>query len=193
MAEGQFKLLDIKRSSGKLICKFYKGNYLEIISKRKIFGGNIIYLDPTKTTTITGNLDQVGIVKQRGLALPGLTSRGPNPRAINSLFSPKWGLIQQKYISLLNAGQETAYWKKVTDEFWEDVNKPWLEGAIRRNDNIRLVSNPNDDLAVYVTKRGTNEFVLDLSGNKIKSIFGREVDLLRSEGYIIDESGLALK
>ena len=50
-----------------------------------------------------------------------------------------------------------------------------------------------DDLALYVTKKGTNEFVLDASGNKIKSIFGREIDLLKANGYTFLPNGIAVK
>jgi len=98
-----------------------------------------------------------------------------------------------KHISILNSGDEIGYWKKVTDEFWDVANKPWLEDAIKRGDNIRFVSNPTDDLAIYVTKKGSKEFVLDGAGNKIKSIIGREVDLLKENGYRFLSDGTAVK
>jgi len=67
---------------------------------------------------------------------------GDNVGGINILRSPKWGEIQAKFKPLLDAGDTTAYWKSVTNEFWETVNKPWLDDAIKRGDNFRFVSKP---------------------------------------------------
>ncbi|QDU07352.1 hypothetical protein [Gimesia aquarii] len=94
-------------------------------------------------------------------------------------------------MAILESGDSARYWKTVTDEFWEQANKPWLDAAIKRGDSFRLVSNPADDLATYVTRRigNTTEFVLDAQGNQIRSIFGREVDYLLSLGYQILPDG----
>jgi hypothetical protein len=96
-----------------------------------------------------------------------------------------------KYKTIVN-GQTNYDWAKISDEFWETVNKPWLDDAISRGDNIRLVSSPQDLYAINVTDAIGN-FVLDASGNKIKSIFGREVDLLKSKGYTFLSNGNAVK
>jgi hypothetical protein len=79
----------------------------------------------------------------------------------------------------------------VTDEFWEMVNKPWLDEAIARGDKFRLVSDPAEEIAIYVTD-DAGKFVLD-NGNKIKSIFGREIDYLTAKGYNIQTDGIAVK
>ena len=79
----------------------------------------------------------------------------------------------------------------MTDEFFTTVNRPWLQEAIRRGDAIRLVSNPADDVAIYVTTR-TGEFVLN-GGQRVRSIFGREVQFLQQNGYRIGTDGVAVR
>lgn len=184
----------VNSKSGKVFGRYSQGNYLEVKSKStKLYGGNSIKLDPEKTTTLTGTLDDVNSVASRGFEMPGSTLQGSNPGGINILRSPKWKAIQDKHIAILKSGDELGYWKTVTDEFWETVNKPWLDEAIARGDNFRFVSDPSDDLAIFTTKRGTTEFILDADGNKIKSIFGREIDYLRSKGYTFLADGTAVK
>jgi hypothetical protein len=105
----------------------------------------LIRLDPDTTTTVTGTLRDVETVAVRGQKLPGLTAMGDNPGGINILRSPKWSLLQEKYKALLEAGDTTGYWKAVTNEFWDTVNKPWLDDAIARGDSFRFVSDPSDE------------------------------------------------
>lgn len=65
-----------------------------------------------------------------------------------------------------------------------------------RGDAFRFVSDPNSDVSIYVTKKGPDgspEFVLDEHGQRIKSIFGRELDYLREHGYVINSDGTAVK
>jgi hypothetical protein len=180
---------------GKAIGKFFKGRSLEILNARTLHGGNTIALSSNKTTTLTGILEDVNVVAERGvnvnLTFNGITKMGENVGGINILRSPKWLEIRAKYKSILDSGDKLSYWQKVTDEFWETANKLWLDEAIARNDNFRFVSNPNSEKAIYVTEKGN--FVLDGSGNKIKSIFGREVDYLKSKGYTILDNGTAIK
>lgn len=85
---------------------------------------------------------------------------------------------------------KNKYYRKVTDEFWEQANKPWLDEAIKRGDPIRFVTDPISDAGKYV-KVG-KEFVLDNKGNKIPTIFSREVEYLSQNGYKI-EGHLATK
>jgi len=87
------------------------------LQRRQLHGGNTIKLDPNATTTLTGTLDDTNAVARRGERLPGATQMGDNVGGINILRSPKWGEIQVKYKPLLDAGDTTAYWKAVTDEF----------------------------------------------------------------------------
>jgi hypothetical protein len=118
---------------------------------------------------------------------------GANPGGINILRSPKWAEIQGKHKAILESGDELRYWRTVTDEFWDRANRPWLDDAIARGDKLRFVSDPSDDFAIYVTNKKGTKFILDERGNKIKSIFGREVDYLRSKGYTFQADGTAVK
>jgi hypothetical protein len=67
-------------------------------------------------------------------------------------------------------------------EFWEKVNKPWLDDAIARGDKFRFVSDPALETSTYVTSK-TGEFILD-HGKRVKSIFWREMEYLKSKGYV---------
>jgi hypothetical protein len=177
--------------TGKVIGRYQHGSQLEIISNDvKLHGGNTIKLDADATTTVTGTLDDTNAVARRGERLPGATQVGENPGGVNILRSPEWKVIQDKYKPMLDAGDTIGYWKKVTNEFWETVNKPWLDDAMARGDKFRLISNPADERALFVTDG--DKFVLD-AGNKIRSIFGREVDYLASKGYKILADGTAVK
>jgi hypothetical protein len=177
-------------NEGKLYAKFIKGKSL-VIFRKKLYGGPIIKLFEKRTTTITGTLDDVNSVAFRGGLSPGLTEMGANPGGINILRSPKWTEIQAKYNSMLEAGDELGYWKNVTDEFWETVNKPWLDEAITRGDAFRFVSDPKDINAIFVTKNKV--LLLDKEGNRIQSVFGREVEYLESKGYTFMPDGTAIK
>ena len=143
--------------NGKLFGRFTRGKNLEIIDDIPLYGGNKIELASNTTTSVTGVLDDVNIVARRGVnadgSFNGITAAGAaNEGGINILRSPEWGRIQSKYKSILDSGDELGYWKKVTDEFWETVNKPWLDEAITRGDNFRFVSNPTSDVSIYVTR-----------------------------------------
>lgn len=189
---------ELLNADGKVIGKYVKGESLEIIDDVQLHGGNKIGLSPDKTTTITGTLDDVNVVAKRGVNADGKTFNGitaagaENNGGINILRSPKWGQIKNKYKSVNSQGKTVYDWNKIADEFWETVNKPWLDEAISRGDNIRLVSGPTNPKAIYVTDEADN-FVLDAGGNKIKSIFGREIDHLKSNGYNILNDGNAIK
>lgn len=184
--------IEITSKSGRVIGRYANGSQLEIVSKsgETLHGGNVIRLDPDATTTLTGTLNDTNTVAVRGAELPGATVMGQNPGGVNILRSPKWAEIQQKFLPLKESNP-TLYWRKVTDEFWETANRPWLDEAIARGDKFRFVSDPAKDTAIYVTdKAGT--FVLD-GTERIKSIFGREVDYLTSKGYQFLADGTAVK
>ncbi len=185
--------VDITSEAGKRIGVYAHGSRLEIISKDvRLHGGNTIKLDPEATTTVTGTLDDTNAVARRGERLPGATKTGENAGGVNILRSPRWSEIQTKHKAMMEAGDVTGFWKTVTDEFWETVNKPWLDDAIARGDNFRLISNPGDETAMFVTAGKDKHFVLD-GGEKVRSIFGREVDYLKSKGYAVEPDGTAIK
>lgn len=185
--------VEIVGEAGKVIGTYQHGSRLVLISKRTLHGGNTIKLCPDATTTITGTLTETNAIAARGERLPGATLMGENPGGINILRSPQWRTIQAKHQQLLDTQGEVFYWKTVTDEFWETINKPWLDDAIARGDQLRLISNPADEKALFVTKGKNQEtFVLD-HRKKIQSIFGREVEYLKSKGYVFKSDGIAVK
>jgi RHS repeat-associated protein len=184
-------IFEIRSEGGNVIGRFKRGESLEIISKEKeLHGGNVILLKRDATTTVTGTLKDVGTVATRGEQHRGMTEMGENKGGINILRSPKWREIQTKYDAIRRAGDEPKFWELVTDEFWNTVNKPWLDEAIARGDAFRLVSNPNDPLALHVTVNGTP---IRIGGKMVRSIFGREVDYLTSKGYSINPDGTVVK
>lgn len=185
---------DILGESGRVIGRFSNGSHLEIIPRRrseKLYGGNTIHLEPDATTTVTGTLEDVNKVAVRGERMPGVTVMGPNEGGINLLRSPRWQAIQEEHRGVLDSGDHLRFWRLVTDEFWEAVNKPWLDDAIARGDGFRLVSDPHDPKAIFVTD-SAGSFVLD-NGERIKSIFGREIDYLKANGYKFGVNGTAVK
>jgi hypothetical protein len=184
--------VDLVDEAGEIFGRYQHGSQLEVLSKKKLHGGNTIKLDDHATTTITGTLDDTDSIARRGIKLPGATVMGENQGGINILRSPKWGEIKTKHLPLLDTQGETAYWKAVTDEFWESVNKPWLDEAIARGDHFRFVSNPNEEKALFVLSKNKRSFVLD-NGKKIQSIFGREVEYLKANGYVFRLDGTAVR
>jgi hypothetical protein len=186
--------IDILGRSGRVIGRYSNGSHLEIIPSnpaKDLYGGNTIRLDADATTTVTGTLRDTRTVLERGVQLPGATVTGPNEGGINLLRSSRWEEIQRTHKHILDAGDESAYWRAVADEFWETVNKPWLDDAMARGDNFRFISDPKNEKAIFTTD-AKNEFILD-NGNRIKSIFGREVDYLTSNGYVFQPDGTAVK
>jgi hypothetical protein len=177
---------------GQEIGKYVQGEYLELTNAEQvIYGGDKIILHPDVTTTVTGALDEVNVIANRGRALPGVTKMGANPGGINILRSPKWGEIKEKYKYMQEAGDELGYWKKVADEFWETANKPWLDEAIARRDAFRFVSDPGTERSLFVTDK-LGEFILDANKNKIPSIFSRELEYLKAKGYQFLDDGTAV-
>ena len=117
-------------------------------------------------------MDGVGLKK---INESGLTSSGRNIGGFN----------------ILSANTDIY---KTDGEIWANVNEPWLYEAISNNDIIRNVSNPFD-INNRFKKNEFDQFV-DLNGLPISqtevgtrgvlSFFGREVELLQSNGYVFN-------
>lgn len=129
-------------------------------------------------------------VAVRGEHLQGVTKMGANDGGINILRSPTWSVIKNAHLDI-KVTDPARYWEIVTDEFWNTANKPWLDEAIARDDALRFVSDPTDELAVYVTDED-GKYVMK-NGERIRSIFGREVDYLKANGYAFRADGTAVK
>jgi hypothetical protein len=181
------------RNDKRVIGEFQNGSYLKIVPRKQrdvLYGGNTIKLEPNRTTTVTGVLQDVNTVAARGEKLEGVTKVGANDGGINILRSPKWQEIQAKHLDV-KASDPVRYWELVTTEFWETANKPWLDEAIARDDAFRFVSSPDNERTLYVTDEN-DQYVLK-NGARIRSIFGREVDYLKSKGYEFRPDGTAVK
>jgi hypothetical protein len=115
---------------------------------------------------------------------------GSNPGAINILRNPLWPQLKKQYnITDISPPSD---WQIVTDRFWNEANKPWIDEAIARGDIFRFVSNPTVEKNLYVTDR-RGAYILDSLGNRIKSIYQRELDYLRENGYTFLPDGTAVK
>ena len=64
------------------------------------------------------------------------------------------------------------------NQFWDEFNKPWLDNAIARNDNILMATKPEFRAGSLFRTNSSGKF--ELSG------FGKEYLYLRRNGYIFD-------
>ena len=118
--------------------------------------GATLNAKPDKTTTILGRYqdDTKFIIKE--LKIPKSTDFGEKRGGFNILNTP-----------------DELY--KNPQQFWDEYNKPFIDNAIKRNDDFILVTKPTID-KLYLKDRKT------LTG------FGREYYYLRDKGYIFDDA-----
>ncbi|MGH1385153.1 hypothetical protein [Kordia sp.] len=180
-------------SKGKIIAKFTKGKELELIGKnfKKIYGSSKILLKKDATVAITGLLNDVREIKKLGFKIKDLWKQGINIGGTDLLSSPIWFKIKDKW-KHLELSNPKLYWQNVTNDFWNQANKPWLDDIIERGDDVRFVSDPKAEKSIYVWLDDINEFATGLDGEKVKTIFGREVDYMLQNGYKI-EGDIAIK
>ncbi|MDB5958997.1 MAG: Polymorphic rane protein Filamentous hemagglutinin/Adhesin [Massilia sp.] len=119
----------------------------------------VIRADPNKTTTVIGTFaDDTNNIINKQLEYP---------KTLNHLEPKKGGF------NLLNVPDE-LYEKLGPDRFWKEVNVPFLDAAVSRNDKIYLATKPTP----LNTRNPANSD--GLSG------FGREVNYLLDKGYTYD-------
>jgi filamentous hemagglutinin len=113
---------------------------------------------PGRTTTVLGSYvtDTDSIINSQ-LGYPKTTNFGAKPGGFNVLNVP-----------------DEMY--KSPDQFWAEINKPFLDAAIARGDEIYLATKP--------TESALNRALPD--GNLVRTGFGREYDYLNSRGYTYD-------
>ncbi|KAB8152086.1 hypothetical protein EZY14_015245 [Kordia sp. TARA_039_SRF] len=170
--------------SQNIIAKFVKGAKLELVGSRfkNLFGGGIIVLHPERTVAVTGILDDMKIIK--GLGLKNLWKQGSNIGGLDILSSPVWKKLKLKYKALEKTNNK-LYWKKITKDFWDEVNKPWLDDIIARGDDVRFISDPSLETSKYVFDDKLRMFATDEFGKKVPTIFSKEVEYLKNNGYEI--------
>jgi hypothetical protein len=190
---------------GKVIGRFTRGDQLELVGNDELFGGNVIELEPGRTTAIVGRHHDVVSVKRRGQTiegdLNGVTAMGDNPGGINAMGSPEWPRIVDEVTAEVRAevGGEpdpAVLRVRIAERFWDEVNLPWIVEAAARGDAFRLVSDPEHELSLYyhqVGDGGLREFLRDDDGQRIASIYARELDILRDFGYVFLPDGKAVK
>lgn len=171
---------------GKIVAIFTKGKSLELVGERfiNIFGNKIINLSPKGTIAVTGVLDDVRTVKSLGKTIPDLWKQGINIGGTDLLSSPVWFKITDKYKHLKNTNPK-LYWKNVTEDFWNEVNKPWIDDIIKRGDDVRFVSDPKAEKSLFVYLTEERSFAVGLDGKKVRTIFGQEIEYLLKNGYEI--------
>ncbi|MDO9090679.1 MAG: hypothetical protein Q7U62_11155, partial [Burkholderiaceae bacterium] len=133
--------------------------------------GLVIQATSGKTTTVLGSYiqDMKGIIVEQTGAPKSMDFMGTRPGGFNVLNVP------DSYANALHS--------QGADVFWNQVNKPFLDAAIQRGDEIYLASRPTEALLNRTNSAG----VLERSG------FGREYDYLRSQGYTYDSATGAMK
>ncbi|MDD0930414.1 hypothetical protein [Xylella fastidiosa] len=137
--------------------------------------GIVIRPNPDKTTTVLGTfLNDTNRIINEDLFLPkSMIITGPTqPGAFNGTFN------------LLNT-PDRLYNVLGPEKFWEQVNKPFLDGAIKRGDDIVLATKPEE--------RFLNRLASDGSGRIERTGFGREYDYLIGKGYVYDASSGMMK
>jgi len=128
--------------------------------KYKPSSGAELKASPGKTTTVLGNykqdmqyiIDELGNVKS--------TDFGPNDGGFNVLNVP-----DEKYVGMTR------------EHFWEKHNRPWLDNAIDRGDDIVLATKPEGRVMKSFNKT---------TGEWEPSGFAREYQYLIDNGYHYD-------
>jgi hypothetical protein len=113
------------------------------------------------TTTVLGTYkdDTKNLLEELGKPNTNLANQGANPGGFNLLNVPS-----------------TAY---KPDSFWEDFNRPWLDAAIARGDDIVLATRP-----IQGGKLDPTKLINPRTG--LLSGFGREYKHLLQNGYRYD-------
>jgi len=154
------------QAEAKLANNFYRdGAALDFPQQLQTSSGIVIRANPDKTTTVLGTyVDDTNSIINSQLSLPRSTviDAPTQPGSFNLLNTPN-----------------SVYGKLGADNFWNDVNKPFIDAAIQRGDDIYLATDPNVWGAL-------NRRLPD--GSVVRTGFGREYDYLTSKGYIYDSS-----
>lgn len=126
--------------------------------------GIVVKPDPNRTTTALGSfaLDMNDVINSQ-LGYPKTVNFGDKPGGFNVLNVP-----------------DNMY--KTPDQFWSEVNQPFLDQAIQRGDNIVPVTKPTDAVLNRTLPDGT----------VVRSGFGRECDYLLQHGYTYDRGTSAM-
>lgn len=127
-----------------------------------------IHANPDKTTTVLGSyfsdMDSV-INTQLGASKNMLYDGLPQPGSFNVLNAP----------DALYGGLNQALGP---NGFWDRVNRPFLDAAIARGDDIVHATKPDRRVLFRID---------EASGKEVRTGFGQEYDYLLSKGYKYDD------
>ena len=128
--------------------------------KYKPSSGAVLKANPNKTTTIIGSFDKdmKNIIDEMG-----------NVKSTD--FGGKNGGF-----NVLNVPDE-MYKTRTRQQFWDEINMPWLDKAIKRGDDIVLATKPKGTAISYID---------DVTGKEVITGFGREYNYLIKRGYLYD-------
>jgi hypothetical protein len=135
------------------------GDVTKIITKieYKPSSGVVFKANPDKTTTILGSFDKdmKNIVNEMG-----------NVKSTD--FKARKGGF-----NVLNVPDELYD----PDTFWDLYNRPWLDEAINRGDDIVLATKPDGNVLTRIDYS---------TGEEVLTGFGKEIDYLTQKGYVYD-------
>ncbi len=148
-------------ASAKQAQNFYRdGSAYSFPKEIKTTSGVVIKANPDKTTTILGafTADTKRIINQelgmsKSMAIDGATQ----PGSFNLLNTP-----------------DSLYTALGPEKFWQQINKPFLDAAIARGDDIALATKPE------------GKVLISPKDPSVLSGFGREVKYLEAKGYQYD-------
>ena len=124
--------------------------------KYETSSGVVLKVNPDKTTTVLGNYDK---------DMKNILEETNYPKNLD--FEAKKGGF-----NVLNTPDKLF---KIPKQFWDDYNKPFLDKAIKRGDDI-----------VFATKPDPALFYRIVDGVKTETGFGREYNYLKLKGYKFD-------
>lgn len=162
----------LKKSAGKI--DDLPSLVRQLVAKPSYKPLRIIFSKPNKTITVVGKwkgeLESLynELSKTTDLNVYMKSGRFDNPGGFNMLSIEDWSGVVKKA-----KGKGILENTKAFDEFiWDEYNKPWLENAMVRGDDIIIWSDPID------VRNLEKEFLIEgISG---KSFYGREIDFIES-------------
>lgn len=125
----------------------------QLVSRPSYRPDRIIFSRANKTSTFIGKWDEIVGGQQNGLQkvfnelsendlnIYLLTGKLDHPGGFNMLSIDNFAAKQAEYVEKLNLNQINSSWT-FDDYIWEAYNKPWLESALQRGDDIVIWSDP---------------------------------------------------
>ncbi len=145
----------------------------QLTVKPKYLSSRIIFSNPDKTITVIGRwqgeLEEVyKALSAQDLNIYMLSGKFEHKGGFNMLSMDDWSKIKAN-IEAKGIKEGT---KAFDDYIWDNYNKPWLESALQRGDDVVIWSNPNELTSLE------KPFTLDMT--KGATFFARELDFIKA-------------